>query len=217
MNVYILLGPPGSGKGTQAKRLVEKFSLAHLSTGDILRSAVSQGTDLGLRVKTNMTNGKLVDDDIVNDLVFARLRDESHDVLLDGYPRTLHQAEALGTFLSVKGIRLGCVIDIEVPEEALENRVVKRRVCSNEDCGAIYNLERKPSKVDGICDCCGDILKHRADDTVEAFRSRMEEVNATFKPLRAFYFGGPSYRAVDGSGLPDEVFPTVVKIFEEHA
>jgi adenylate kinase len=217
MIVHILLGPPGSGKGTQAKRLVDNFSLVHLSTGDILRDAVSKGTEIGLRAKAIMAAGKLVDDDTVNGLVFARLQDETRNVLFDGYPRTLQQAEALGTFLSLQGIELGLVIDIEVPEEALENRVVKRRVCSNNACGAIYHLERKPSKIDGVCDACGSPLKHRADDTAEAFQSRMKEFYATFKPLQAFYHGGPSYRLVNGSGMPDDVFATVVKIFEERA
>ena len=215
--VHILLGPPGSGKGTQAKRLVDKFSLVHLSTGDILRDAVSKETEIGLRAKAIMAAGKLVDDDTVNGLVFARLQDETRNVLFDGYPRTLQQAEALGTFLSAQGIELGLVIDIEVPEAALEDRVVKRRVCSNNACGAIYHLERKPSKADGVCDLCGSSLKHRADDTAEAFRSRMKEFYATFNPLQAFYNGGPSYRLVDGTGMPDEVYATVVKIFEEHA
>ena len=217
MKVHILLGPPGSGKGTQAKRLVERFSLVHLSTGDILRDAVSKGTEIGLRAKAIMAAGKLVDDDTVNGLVFARLQDENRNVLFDGYPRTLQQAEALGTFLSAQGIELGLVVDIEVPEAALENRVVKRRVCSSNACGAIYHLERKPSKVDGVCDLCGSPLKHRADDTAEAFKSRMKEFYATFNPLQAFYCGGSSYRLVDGSGMPDEVYATVVKIFEEHA
>jgi len=217
MKVHILLGPPGSGKGTQAKRLVERFSLVHLSTGDILRDAVSKGTEIGLRAKAIMAAGKLVDDDTVNGLVFARLQDENRNVLFDGYPRTLQQAEALGTFLSAQGIELGLVVDIEVPEAALENRVVKRRVCSSNACGAIYHLERKPSKVDGVCDLCGSPLKHRADDTAEAFKSRMKEFYATFNPLQAFYSGGSSYRLVDGSGMPDEVYATVVKIFEEHA
>ena len=217
MIVHILLGPPGSGKGTQAKRLVDKFSLVHLSTGDILRDAVSKETEIGLRAKAIMAAGKLVDDDTVNGLVFARLQDENRNVLFDGYPRTLQQAEALADFLSAQGIGLGLVVDIEVPEEALEDRVVKRRVCSNNACGAIYHLDRKPSKVEGVCDLCGSSLKHRADDTAEAFKSRMKEFYATFKPLQAYYSGKSSYRLVDGTGMPDDVYATVVKIFEEHA
>ncbi len=215
MLVHVLLGPPGSGKGTQAKRLVENFSLVHLSTGDILRDAVSKGTEVGLRAKAIMAAGKLVDDDTVNGLVFARLQDENRNVLFDGYPRTLQQAEALADFLSAQSIRLGLVVDIEVPEEALEDRVVKRRVCSNNACGAIYHLDRKPAKVDAVCDLCGSSLKHRADDTAEAFKSRMKEFYATFKPLQAFYSGKSSYRLVDGTGMPDDVFVTVVKIFQK--
>ena len=164
-----------------------------------------------------MASGKLVDDQTVNGLVFARLQDETQDVLFDGYPRTLQQAEALEDFLSAKGLSLGLVMNVEVPETVLEARVVGRRVCSNNACGAIYHLDRKPSKVAGVCDLCGSPLKHRADDTAEAFKSRMKEFYATFKPLQAFYADGPSYRLVDGTGMPDDVYATVVKIFEEHA
>ena len=215
--VHVLLGAPGSGKGTQAKRLVEAFQFCHLSTGDILRDAVSQGTELGLRAKAIMASGKLVDDDTVNGLVFARLQGETRIVLFDGYPRTLAQAEALGAFLSSKGIGLGLVLNVDVPAEALEARVVGRRVCSNNACGAIYHLQSKPPKAAGVCDLCGSPLKHRADDTSEAFRSRMEEFNATFKPLLAFYESGPQYRKVDGLHSPDDVFTALAKLFGETA
>lgn len=217
MRAHVLLGPPGSGKGTQAKLLAEHLGLTHLSTGDILRDAVSQGTEVGLRAKAVMAAGNLVDDDTINGLVFARLQGEERDVLFDGYPRTLSQAEALSRFLSSRGFELGFVVDLEVPESALENRVVHRRVCSASDCGAIYHLERKPPKVPGVCDRCGSPLKHRFDDTSEAFRSRMESFYATFRPLRAYYVGHPNYRLVDGSGMPEDVFRVVIKIFEEHA
>jgi adenylate kinase len=217
MNVHILLGPPGCGKGTQAKRLVEKMSLIHLSTGDILRDAVSKGTEVGLRAKAIMASGKLVDDDTVNGLVFARLQDETGNVLFDGYPRTLQQAESLGNFLSSQGIGLGFVIDIFVPEHALEDRVVNRRVCSNNSCGAIYHLVNKLPKVEGVCDLCGSPLKHRADDTSEAFRARMVEFNATFQPLQAFYKGMPNYRSVDGLRSPDGIHATILELFQEQA
>lgn len=217
MKVHVLLGPPGCGKGTQAKRLVERFGLTHLSTGDILRDAVSKGTEIGLRAKAIMASGKLVDDDTVNGIVFARLRDEKTDVLFDGYPRTLQQAEALGTFLSLQGLELGFVLDVEVPQEALEARVVGRRVCSNAACGAIYHLETKPPRQEGLCDACGSSLKHRADDTSEAFRSRMKEFNATFEPLRKHYLGGAHYRRVDGLRSPDEVFESLSQFFKERA
>lgn len=214
---HVLLGPPGSGKGTQAKRLVEGFALSHLSTGDILRDAVSKGTELGLRAKAIMASGKLVDDDTVNGLVFARLQDETRDVLFDGYPRTLQQAEALGNFLSTSGIGLGSVVDVEVPRDVLEARVVGRRVCSNNGCGAIYHLQTKPPRAEGVCDACGSPLKHRADDTSEAFRTRMAEFDATFQPLLAFYRELPNYRRVDGSRPPDQVFESLSQLFQGNA
>ena len=176
MRTHILLGAPGCGKGTAAKQLVQQFALIHLSTGDILRDAVSKGTEIGLRAKAIMAAGKLVDDDTVNGLVFARLQGETGDVLFDGYPRTLQQAEALGTFLSAQGIELGLVVDIDVPEVVLEARVVGRRVCSNNDCGAIYHLQNMPPKTEGVCDKCGSPLKHRSDDTSEAFKARILKI-----------------------------------------
>jgi adenylate kinase len=217
MKVHILLGPPGSGKGTQAKRLVQDFSLIHLSTGDILRDAVSKETEVGLRAKAIMASGKLVDDQTVNGLVFARLQDETQDVLFDGYPRTLQQAEALEDFLSAKGFVLGLVMNVEVPDAVLEARVVGRRVCSNNACGAIYHLQSKAPKQDGVCDLCGSSLKHRSDDTAEAFRSRMAEFDSTFQPLLGFYRGRDTYRAVDGNRAPDQVFETLSRTFKEHA
>jgi adenylate kinase len=217
MKVHILLGPPACGKGTQAKRLVEKKSLIHLSTGDILRDAVSKGTEVGLRAKALMASGKLVDDDTVNGIVFARLQDETGDVLFDGYPRTLFQAEALQTFLSSQGITLGLVMDIEIQEEALAERIVNRRVCSNNACGAIYNLKTKAPRAEGICDLCGSPLKHRADDTLEAFRTRMDEFNKTFQPLKAFYKAMPNYKSVDGIRHPDQVHAQLIQLIEENA
>jgi adenylate kinase len=217
MKVHILLGAPGSGKGTQAKRLVEHFSLTHLSTGDILRDAVSQGTELGLKAKAIMAAGKLVDDDTVNGLVFARLQDESKDVLFDGYPRTLQQAQALEDFLSSKQIALGTVVNVEVPQDALEARVVGRRVCSNNACGAIFHTETKAPRTEGVCDVCGSTLKHRTDDTSLAFRARMGEFNATFQPLLAFYDQRPQFRHVDGLRQPEQVFESLVQLFKEPA
>lgn len=215
--VHILLGAPGSGKGTQAKRLLEHFPLTHLSTGDILRDAVSQGTELGLRAKAIMAEGKLVDDDTVNGLVFARLQGETRNVLFDGYPRTLQQAQALEDFLSSKGIGLGHVVNVEVPQEVLEARVIGRRVCSNAACGAIFHTQSKTPKQEGICDVCGSPLKHRADDTSEAFRARMAEFNSTFQPLLAFYSQRPQFQQVDGLRTPDQVFESLVQLFKEHA
>ena len=213
----ILLGAPGSGKGTQAKRLVETFSLTHLSTGDILRDAVSKGTEIGLRAKAIMAEGKLVDDDTVNGLVFARLLDETSDVLFDGYPRTLQQAQALEDFLSSKGMKVGHVVLVDVPQEVLEARVVGRRVCSSNACGAIYHMTSKPPSQSGVCDLCGSPLKHRSDDTSEAFQSRMGEFNSTFQPLLGFYKHRPNFQSVDGNRAPEQVFESLRQDFGEPA
>jgi len=215
MKVHVLLGPPGSGKGTQAKQLVESLPLIHLSTGDILRDAVSKETELGLRVKADMAGGKLVDDNTVNGIVFARLQDETGDVLFDGYPRTLSQAESLQTFLSSQGITLGLVVDIEIQEHELEMRVVNRRVCSNNSCGEIYNLNTKAPRVEGICDLCGSPLKHRSDDTPQALHSRLAEFNKTFEPLQGYYKGTPNYRYVEGNRPPEQIHDRLVQLFQE--
>jgi adenylate kinase len=217
MKVHVLLGPPGCGKGTQAKRLVEKKSLIHLSTGDILRSAVSRETEVGLKAKSLMVSGKLVDDDTINGIVFARLQDETGDVLFDGYPRTLHQAEYLQVFLSSQNITLGFVMDIGIQEQELEARIVNRRVCSNSACGAIYNLSTKLPRVDGVCDLCNSALNHRSDDTSEAFHSRMNEFNKTFKPLQSFYSNMPNYKYVEGNRPPDQIHDQLVQLFQEQA
>jgi len=217
MKVHILLGPPGCGKGTQAKRLVEKKALIHLSTGDILRAAVAKGTEIGLKAKSLMDSGKLVDDDTVNGIVFERLKDETGDVLFDGYPRTLFQAEALQDFLTSQNFTLGLIMDIGLSEQELEARIVNRRVCGNSSCGAIYNLTTKSPKIDGKCDLCGADLKHRADDTVDAFRSRMSEFNKTFKPLQAFYNCKPNYKYVEGNHPSDCIHGKLIKLFEEQA
>jgi len=162
-----------------------------------------------------MADGKLVDDNTVNGIVFARLQGETTDVLFDGYPRTLQQAETLGTFLSSQGLQLGFVINIEVPEATLEARVVDRVVCSNNHCGYIYNLKTAPPHVEGVCDLCHSSLKQRSDDTSEAFKGRMVEFNATYLPLRAYYEGMPNYRNVDGDREPDDIHDALVQLFEE--
>jgi len=215
MRVHLLLGAPGCGKGSAAKDLVEKLHLIHLSTGDILRDAVSQETEIGLRAKAIMASGNLVDDDTVNGLVFARLREETCDVLLDGYPRTLHQARALDQFLSDQGIELGHVVEIEVPRDVLAKRVVGRRVCGNPACGAIYHVDNKPPAREGVCDRCGSPLKQRADDTLTAFESRMLAFEQTFKPMIDHYRGRPQYRSVDGNHAPAVVSGTLFPIFME--
>jgi adenylate kinase len=164
-----------------------------------------------------MASGKFVDDNTVNGIVFARLQNETGDVLFDGYPRTLFQAESLQTFLSSQGITLGLVVDIEIQEQELEVRVVNRRVCSSNTCGAIYNLNSKTPRVDGICDLCGSPLKHRNDDTSQALHHRLVVFNETFQPLQAFYKGTPNYRSVEGNRPPEALHDRLVQLFQEQA
>ncbi|MCL1893171.1 MAG: nucleoside monophosphate kinase [Holophagaceae bacterium] len=216
MRLHLIFGAPGSGKGSLAKLVNEKFALTHLSTGDILRDSVSKETEVGLRVKASMANGTLVDDDTVNGIVFARLQDETRGVLFDGYPRTLKQAIALDDFLSKTGSEFGLVVYIDVPMSVLESRIVGRRVCGNNACGAIYHVVRKKPVVDGICDFCNGLLIQRSDDTSQAFHARMAEFNATYEPMLAHYRGKPNYRQVDGIGLPDEVFNAISMLYEEY-
>jgi len=215
MKVHILFGAPGSGKGSLATLLEEKFDLTRISTGDILRNSVSTETEIGLMVKAKMANGTLVDDDIVNEIVFARLQDETKDVLFDGYPRTLNQAIALDDFLSEKGISFGLVVCLDVPMSVLQDRVINRRVCSNSACGAIYHLVRNKPVVDGVCDRCGSPLEQRSDDTPQAFKVRMDVFNASYEPVLAHYRSNTSFRQVDGLAMPDEVFNVVAKHYEE--
>jgi adenylate kinase len=217
MKVHLILGAPGSGKGSLAEMVYEKYALTHISTGDILRDSVFKGTEVGLRVKDCMEKGILVDDDTVNKIIFARLQEESGDVLFDGYPRTLKQAIALDTFLSQKGFHLGVVAYIDVPMDALENRIVGRRVCSNSACGAIYHIARKKPEVDGICDHCKSELVHRSDDSSEAFRVRMDVFNTSYEPMLDHYRGKANFRQACGLGLPEEVFKAVSIFYEDPA
>jgi adenylate kinase len=217
MKVHLILGAPGSGKGSLAELVYQKFALTHISTGDILRDSVFKGTEVGLRVKDCMEQGILVDDDTVNEIVFARLQEESGDVLFDGYPRTLMQAIALDSFLSENGFQLGVVAYIDVPPDALQDRIVGRRVCGNSSCGAIYHITRKKPAADGICDHCGSKLLHRSDDSAEAFKVRMEVFNASYEPMLEHYRGKDNYRQACGLGLPEEVFKAVSIFYEDRA
>ena len=216
MRVFLILGAPASGKGSLAKLVEENFALTHVSTGDILRDSVSKGTELGRRVKASLSSGALVDDDTVNGIVFARLQNEAGDVLFDGYPRTLKQAVALDGFLAGRGSQIRLAVYVDVPMDDLEMRVVGRSVCSNGACGAIYHSSRKKPLSDGVCDICKNPLKQRPDDTHEAFKTRMDEFNASYLPMLGHYRGKPCFRQVDGTGLPDEVFIAASGLYKEH-
>ncbi len=205
--VVILLGAPGAGKGTQAARLSSDLGLPHVSTGDLFRANLSGGTPLGERARGFMEAGELVPDDLVLDMLFDRVSkdDCSGGYLLDGFPRTIAQADALEERLgSGAGAPARVVIDIRVPDEAIEKRIVQRRTCSN--CGHICHLEFSPPKVDGKCDLCGSELVQRKDDTAEVVRKRLEEYHAKTAPLVEYYGARGAVCAVDGQQSPDVVF-----------
>ncbi|MCR9134373.1 MAG: adenylate kinase [Alphaproteobacteria bacterium] len=202
----ILLGPPGAGKGTQAHRLVERHGIPQLSTGDMLRAAVAAGTPVGQRAKAVMDAGKLVSDDIVNAIVSERLDqpDCSRGFILDGYPRTLMQADTTETMLADKGMELSCVIEIKVNDDVLVDRIAGRYTCAN--CGMGYHDENlKPAK-DGICDHCGSTeFKRRADDNADTVRTRLQAYYKETSPLLGYYYAKGLLKGVDGMGEIDAV------------
>jgi len=201
----ILLGGPGSGKGTQAAAVSQKYGVLGVSTGDLFRKNVAEDTPLGRKANEYMKKGQLVPDQIVLSMVDQRLSqpDCSKGYLLDGFPRTLGQAESLKKMLAKRGTALDHVILIEVPDEAIVERLSSRRTCSK--CGTIYNLKLSPPKKDGVCDKCGGALTQREDDVAETIRQRLRVYHETTEPLIAYYRKEKLLRSVDGSKAPQEV------------
>ncbi len=183
----IILGAPGSGKGTSATVLREKYSLAHISTGDIFRSNIKNGTPLGVEAKSYIDKGALVPDSLTVSMVEDRLSqpDCEKGYILDGFPRTLAQAEALDEMLAKKGDKIDAVLSIVVDDEIIKDRVSGRRVC--EKCGASFNVKFKPTKVEGVCDLCGGNVVQRADDNEETVAARLKTYYENTKPLIDFY------------------------------
>ena len=206
MNILVLLGPPGAGKGTQAARLTATRGLVPLSTGDMLRAAVRSGSALGLQAKAVMDAGELVSDDIVNGLIGEQL-DVPADhpgFILDGYPRTQAQAEALDAMLAAKELKLDHVIELEVNEDALVDRITGRFTCAT--CGTLYHDRTMMPKVDGTCDTCGSHdFKRRPDDTAEVVRTRMEEYRGKTAPILPYYEARHLVSRVDGMASMDDV------------
>lgn len=194
----ILLGPPGAGKGTQAETLVKKHDIPHISTGDMFRKAIKEGTDLGLKAKSFMDQGKLVPDEVTIGIVRERLAqgDCKNGFLLDGFPRTVPQAEALDKILSDMNTTLDAVISIEVANEKLVGRLTGRRVCKT--CGATYHVMFNPSNKEGICDKCGGELYQRSDDSENTVRSRLEVYEQQTEPLIAYYRVEGILKPIDG-------------------
>ena len=185
----ILLGAPGAGKGTVAKMLTAKHGAVQISTGDILRGAVQAGTDLGKQAKAFMDAGDLVPDELIMGIMENRLQEPDCEkgFLLDGFPRTIPQAEALNTLLDRIGVKLDMAVNIDVPRDVILDRLTTRRTCENSDCQAIYNVKSNPPKVEGVCDKCGSAVVQRADETTEAISHRLETYNEKTAPLIGFY------------------------------
>lgn len=183
----VLLGPPGSGKGTQAAFIKKEYGIPHISTGDIFRKEISEKTPLGIEANKYIENGQLVPDDITIGIVKDRIMEDDckRGFLLDGFPRTVCQAEALSKLLDEENMALNGVVNIKVPDESLINRLSSRRVCNS--CGASYNLVFNPPKREGICDHCSSKLIHRDDDTVETVKKRLVVYEKSTKPLIEYY------------------------------
>ena len=211
----VLLGPPGAGKGTQAAMLVEKYEIPHISTGDIFRKNIKEGTELGKKAQEYMNAGKLVPDELVCDLVADRLSQDdcANGFLLDGFPRTINQAEALDKYLSENDGKLDIVINIAVDKEELITRLTGRRVCKA--CGASYHIVNIPPKVEGVCDVCGGELFQRADDNLETVENRINVYENETAPLIDYYKNQGSLADIDGTKPLEEVFGQIVEAIGE--
>jgi adenylate kinase len=206
----VLLGPPGAGKGTQAKRLSARFGIPQVSTGDILRKAVKDGTELGKQAGPLMAAGKLVPDDLVVGIVRDRLLqpDAAPGFILDGFPRTIPQAEKLEQALTGHKKKLDAVVSLEVPIDTLVERISGRRSCPRD--GSVYHVVQNPPRREGFCDLCGASLVQREDDKPEAVRTRMEAYAADTAPLKDFYARRGLLQVVDGVGAPEAIEAAVV-------
>lgn len=206
MNI-ILLGPPGAGKGTQARKLVEEKGMVQLSTGDMLREAQAAGTEMGRKVKAVMERGDLVTDEIVIDLIKEKLENGAAQAgaIFDGFPRTLAQADALGDLLKAQGLVLNGVVEMKVDDEALVERVVGRFTCGA--CGEVYHDRTKRPQIEDVCDNCGakGAFKRRPDDNEESMRTRLFNYYRDTAPLIGYYYVHGQLRAVDGMGAPETV------------
>ena len=211
----ILMGPPGAGKGTQAEKLVDLYQIPHISTGDMFRKAQKDGTELGLKAKSYMDQGQLVPDEVTVGIVKERLAeaDCKEGFLLDGFPRTVQQADALDTILAELDMALDCVVNIEVDKAFLVDRLTGRRVCRA--CGATYHIANKAPKVEGVCDKCGGELYQRGDDTIETVSNRLDVYAAQTAPLIDYYKSKGIMCSIDGSKSMEEVLADIRTALEK--
>ncbi len=210
----IMLGAPGAGKGTQAKMIAAKYQIPHISTGDIFRSNIKNGTELGRKAKEYMDQGLLVPDELTVDLVIDRLAQDDcqKGYILDGFPRTIPQAEALTAALAKRGEKMDFAIDVDVPDENIVSRMSGRRACTG--CGATYHIVHNPSKKGELCEVCGEPLVLRDDDKPETVQKRLSVYHEQTQPLIEYYGGQGILRTVDGAQPMDDVFAAITKILE---
>ena len=211
----LLMGPPGAGKGTQAANLVKEFGIPHISTGDMFRAAVKEGTELGLQAKACMDAGKLVPDEVTIGIVKERLAkpDCKKGFILDGFPRTVEQADALTGILKELGLSLTAAINITVPAADLIERAVGRRICKS--CGATYHVKFNPPQKAGVCDTCAGDLYQRADDSEETMKNRLSVYEAQTKPLIAYYKKAGVYKEIDGRQAIDDVKTAMIAALKD--
>ncbi len=208
----IMLGAPGAGKGTQAKQIAGKYQIPHISTGDIFRANIKEGTELGMKAKTFMDQGALVPDELTVALVVDRIQkdDCKNGFVLDGFPRTIPQAEVLDKTLAEMGEKMDYAIDVDVPDENIVNRMGGRRACVN--CGATYHIVNIPTKVEGICDKCNSETILRDDDKPETVQKRLSVYHEQTQPLIDYYKSQGILKTVDGTRPMDDVFAAIVEI-----
>ena len=211
----IMLGAPGAGKGTQAKQIADKYHIPHISTGDIFRANIKNGTELGNKAKQYMDQGLLVPDELTCDLVMDRIKQDDceNGFVLDGFPRTIPQAEALTAALEKINEKMDYAIDVDVPDENIVNRMSGRRACLN--CGATYHIVSIPTKVEGICDRCGQPVVLRDDDKPETVQKRLNVYHEQTQPLIDYYSKKGVLAEVDGTQAMDDVFNAIVNVLGE--
>lgn len=210
----VMLGAPGAGKGTQAIKIAEKYGIPHISTGDIFRANIKNGTPLGMQAKSYMDKGELVPDEVTIGMLLDRISQEDckEGYVLDGFPRTIPQAESLTKALAERAEKIDYAIDVEVPDEVIVNRMSGRRACVK--CGATYHIVYAAPAKEGVCDKCGEALVLRSDDAPETVKGRLNVYHEQTQPLIAYYTEQGVLREVDGTKPLEEVFGDVTKILE---